>query len=80
MLIALCPELFRPMAEMMLPAVLPDMPEDQLKVIEDKLEEAYLEPDELKRVDMLLSFVRSNGGDIDFSIIPPEIRAFLPIA
>lgn len=80
MLLQLCPEMFRPMAEMMIPMVLPDMPEDQLDRIEEKLEEALLETDELKRVDILMTFVKAEGGDINLSSIPPEFRSFLPVA
>ena len=79
MLIAICPEMFRPMAEMMIPLVLPDMPDEDLMVIEEKLEEACLETDEVARANILIEFIKGNGGKIDFSIIPPELRMMLPV-
>lgn len=79
MLIALCPEMFRPMAEMMIPAILPEMAEPDLKAIEEKLEEACMEPDELKKAQLLIDFMQLNGAKIDMSIIPPEFRSMLPV-
>lgn len=77
MLMAIVPNIFRPMADMFIPNPLPDMPESDLLMIEEKLEEACLEEDEVKRAEILVEFVKLNGGSIDFSIIPPEISSMV---